>query len=100
MTDQNRRQFLSTAGAAVVAIPAASLIGSRLAFAADVPMVDATSAQAVALQYVEATATEGQMCSNCALYQAEDGAEAGMCPLFQGVQVGGNAWCSAWAPKG
>lgn len=98
MTDKNRRQFLSTAGAAVVAIPAASLVGSRLAFAADTPMVDPTSAQAVALQYAEVSAKEGQMCSNCALYQAEEGADAGMCPLFQGVKVGGEAWCSAWAP--
>ncbi len=100
MTDQNRRQFLSTAGAAVVAIPAASLIGSRLAFASDLPMVDTASAQAVALQYVEMSAKADQMCENCALYQAKEGTEAGMCPLFAGAQVGGKAWCSAWAPKG
>lgn len=95
--DAQRRQLLTTAGAVAVAIPVTALVGSRVAFAA---MVDPTSAQAVALKYVETTATDGQMCINCALYQPDDSVDGGgNCPLFQGVSVGDQAWCSAWVAK-
>lgn len=66
--------------------------------------------QAVALGYVEdATKTDakkypkyaaGQVCSNCALYQAKATDPMGGCPLFAGKQVAGKGWCSAWAKKG
>jgi len=95
--DAQRRQFLSTAGAVAVAIPVSALIGSRAASAA---MVDPTSAQAVALSFVEVSATDGQTCSGCALYQAADVEGAGNCPLFQGSNVGDGSWCSAWVAKG
>lgn len=66
--------------------------------------------QAVALGYVEdATKTDakkypkyaaGQVCSNCALYQAKATDPMGGCPLFGTKQVAGKGWCSAWAKKG
>ena len=99
MTDQKRRSFIRIAGVSA-AIPVSAVIGSRFANAADMPMVDAASAQAVALSYAAESATEGQMCSNCALYQGEADSEAGPCPLFQGSHVGAGAWCSAWVTKG
>jgi len=99
MTDQTRRDFIRLAGISAV-VPVSALVGSRLASAADMPMVDPESAQAVALQYAATSETEGQTCSNCALYQGEEGSEGGACPLFQGSNVGAGAWCSAWVAKG
>lgn len=98
MTDEKRRSFIRMASV-TAAIPVSAVIGSRFATAADMPMVDAASAQAVALSYVAESATDGQMCSNCALFQAEAGAEDGACPLFQGSSVGAASWCSAWVVK-
>ncbi|MBX2885998.1 MAG: high-potential iron-sulfur protein [Granulosicoccus sp.] len=95
--NRQRRQFLTTAGAAAVVIPVTALVGSRVAYSAD--MVDPKSAQAMALKYIAKSETESQTCGNCALYTAA-GDEAGNCPLFQGAQVGKSAWCSAWAARG
>ena len=63
--------------------------------------------QAKALGYVEDASTvdaaqwprkaEGQICDNCALYQAGD-AEWGGCGIFPGKQVAAAGWCNAWAP--
>jgi hypothetical protein len=72
-------------------------------------MVAETDPQAAALGYV-ADATKvnkakfpkfasGQLCSNCALYQAKATDAAGGCPLFAGKQVAGKGWCSAYAKK-
>ena len=41
----------------------------------------------------------GQICRNCALFQAAAGAAAGGCPLFAGKQVAAQGWCSAYAKK-
>lgn len=98
---RQRRRFLKNASTITVAIPVASVIGSRAVFAADTPMVDEKSEQAMGLQYVAVSTTEGRACENCALYQPvgeSDG--AGTCPLFQGSHVAGVAWCSAYSPKG
>lgn len=38
-------------------------------------------------------------CSNCALFQAEEGAEWGPCALFPGKLVNANGWCSGYAPR-
>lgn len=95
--NRQRRRFLSTAGAAAALIPVSALVGSRVVYAAD--MVDPKSAQAMALKYVAMSPNEAQTCANCALYTPAND-EAGGCPLFQGAQVGQNAWCSAWAAKG
>lgn len=72
------------------------------------PLVDEKDAQAVALGYVAVAAkadkakfpkyAEGQMCSNCSLYQGGAAAQGG-CPLFPGKQVLATAWCSAYNKK-
>jgi len=97
MTDTSRRKFVTIMGASAVAIPVSAVIGTLPSHAAD--MLDPASEQALALQYVEVSETADQSCSNCALYSAEEGAEAGACPLFAGSQVASGAWCSTWNPK-
>ncbi len=65
--------------------------------------------QAKSLGYVhEATAVDsarqprykaGQVCSNCALYQAKAGEEWGGCSIFPGRLVKASGWCNVYAPK-
>ncbi len=99
MTDKKRRQLVTLMGASAVAIPVSALIGALPSHAADMPMVDASSAQAAALQYKAETENPDQTCGNCTLYQGEAGSEAGPCPLFPGTHVAAAAWCSAYVPK-
>ena len=71
--------------------------------------VDEKDPQAVALGYLsDATKVDakkyskyaaGQVCNNCALYQAKAVEAWGGCPLFAGKQVAGKGWCTAWAKK-
>ena len=71
--------------------------------------VDEKDPQAVALGYLaDATKVDakkytkyaaGQVCNNCALYQAKASDAWGGCPLFAGKQVAGKGWCNAWAKK-
>jgi hypothetical protein len=72
------------------------------------PLVDEKDAQAAALGYVAVAAkadkakfpkyADGQMCSNCSLYQGGAAGQGG-CPLFPGKQVLAKAWCSAYNKK-
>ena len=99
----NRREFIVQ-----LSLGGSALAGAN-AFAADLPMVAATDAQAKALGYVADAATTdkkkfpkfaaGQACSTCALYQGKAGAASGPCPLFAGKQVTAKGWCSAYAKK-
>jgi High potential iron-sulfur protein len=76
--------------------------------AATGPLLDEKDPQALALGYVAVAAradkakfakyADGQMCSNCSLYQGGAAAQGG-CPLFPGKQVAGVAWCSAYNKK-
>lgn len=101
----SRRTFLMR----VAATGAAAAAGSQ-AFAQALPLVNEKEPQAVALGYVsDATKADakkfpkyaaGQVCANCALYQAKPTDPAGPCPLFAGKHVAAKAWCSAWAKKG
>ncbi|MBX2838816.1 MAG: high-potential iron-sulfur protein [Gammaproteobacteria bacterium] len=97
MNNFNRRKFVKTSAIAFVA-PAALASGAGKVFAQDAPMVDESSAQAKALQYVAVSTKDGQTCGNCALYQGAD-KEAGPCPLFTGSSVAKAGWCSAWVVK-
>jgi hypothetical protein len=95
-----RRTFLITVAAGSAALASPALAQARL---------DEKDPQAVALGYVhDATRVDakkwpkyaaGQLCSNCALYQAKATDPWGGCPLFAGRQVAGNGWCNAWAKK-
>lgn len=100
MTDKNRRKFVTMMGAGAAVIPLSALVGSLPSHAQDdLPLVDPSSAQATALQYVETSVKDNQVCANCSLYQGAEGSEKAPCPLFPGNSVGANAWCSAYVPK-
>jgi len=97
----NRRTFLMTLAAGGSVVATAAMAQAKL---------DEKDPQAVALGYLaEASKADvkkfpkyaaGQLCSNCALYQAKATDANGGCPLFAGKQVAGKGWCSAWAKKG
>ena len=100
MTDRSRRRFMGMVGAAGAVVPLSAVVGTLPSRAQDdLPLVDPSSPQAQALQYVEESPNAEQMCSNCTLYQAAADAEQGPCPLFPGQAVLAEAWCSAYVPK-
>jgi hypothetical protein len=41
----------------------------------------------------------GQVCANCALFQAKGDDEWGGCSIFPGKLVKASGWCSVYAPK-
>ena len=92
--------ILSTAGAYTLAL------NSKVQAQA---MVAETDPQASALRYkAEASKvdksiypkyTDGQVCTNCALFQGKANSTAGGCPLFTGKRVAGKGCCSVYAKK-
>ena len=88
--------------------PVAEAPAAPAASVATGPLVDEKDAQAIGLGYVAVAANadkakfpkyaDGQLCSNCSLYQGGSAAQGG-CPLFAGKQVLGKAWCSAYNKK-
>ena len=88
--------------------PVAEAPVAPVASVATGPLVDEKDAQAIGLGYVAVAANadkakfptyaDGQLCSNCSLYQGGSAAQGG-CPLFAGKQVLGKAWCSAYNKK-
>ena len=101
-TNFSRRVFIMQALAVSGAVLTAQQVAAQAALAE-------SDAQAVALGYkADASKVDkakqtkyaaGQVCSNCALFQAASGAAAGACPLFAGKQVAAKGWCTAWAKK-
>ena len=98
MKNLNRRQFLSST-AAVVALSPTLFLTARSAAASDMPRVDPNDPQAKALSYVHESPKSDNNCANCQLYSSAADAAWGACPLFQGKQVAGAGWCSAWVKK-
>ena len=97
----SRRRFLSHVLIAAAAAPLAGGLAGR-AFAAPLPKLPVTNAQAKALHYVEdagktteATHKPGSVCANCQFFTPATGA----CALFAGFSVASKGWCSAWAKK-
>ena len=92
----------------VAAAPSAAPAPAPAPAMATGPLVDEKDAQAAALGYVAVAAkadkarfskyADGQVCSNCSLYQG-GAADQGGCPLFPGKQVLAKAWCSAYNKK-
>lgn len=41
----------------------------------------------------------GQLCSNCILYQGNEGEQWGGCSIFPGRLVNADGWCNVYAPK-
>jgi len=101
-TNPSRRVFIIQAMVASGGVLTAQQVAAQAALAE-------SDAQAVALGYKSDASkvdkakqtryAAGQVCSNCALFQAASGAAAGACPLFAGKQVAAKAWCTAWAKK-
>lgn len=54
---------------------------------------------AMALGYKVTSEIAEQKCSNCQLYQGQDGDEAGPCAIFPGKQVAADGWCKSWVVK-
>lgn len=98
MKNPDRRKFIVKTTAMAFVAPTAIGLGSSNLFAQELPLVDESSPQAQALKYVAASATDGQTCGNCALYQGAD-ADVGPCALFPGSGVAKAGWCSAWVKK-
>jgi hypothetical protein len=87
-----------------VALAPASLIGSRRARAADLPLLDSSSAAAKKVGYVPdaaqaKAAIKGSRCASCAMYQGAYGSKQGACHLFPGKNVLATGWCSSWGPQ-
>lgn len=94
-TDSQRRTLLK----GIAMVPAAAAMGllSSQAFAA-VEMLSTQDPTAAALKYTETSTTEGQQCSNCALYNNGDEV-AGDCTIFPGKKVAAAGWCASWITK-
>lgn len=98
----NRREFIVQLSLGSGALAAGTVFAQGAMLAESDPA-------AVTLGYkADATKTDkakfpkyapGQLCSNCALFQAKAGDKAGGCPLFAGKQVAANGWCNAWVKK-
>ncbi|NBB81910.1 MAG: High potential iron-sulfur protein [Alphaproteobacteria bacterium] len=109
MSDQQsilaRRRFLGLALAGSAATVGAAAL-PRHALAQD--RLDPESTMAQQLGYVEDADNvdaeaypkyeEGQLCSNCQLYQAEPDAEWGPCTIFGNQLVAGPGWCNGYVP--
>lgn len=106
-TDRGRRRFLRGAVAGVIAAPAAGLLATRGAAAAEQPKLDPSDPQASALNYVHDASEaadhsaykEGADCANCLHWTGGD-AEWGGCNIFRGKLVHRDGWCTAWAARG
>jgi len=91
------------ASTAVVTAPAPAATNMNL------PMVEKSDPQAMALGYVDdatqvdkvkfSSYVSGSQCDNCVLYQGKAGDAVGGCPLFAGKNVTAKGWCSSWAKK-
>jgi len=93
-----RRTFIRQLSGSIALIPIVAITASRAALADE--FVDSESAKAKGLQYRAVTEIDTARCTNCALYtSSSDTEEGGSCPLFQGVLVHADGWCSAWAAK-
>lgn len=102
-SDSLRRRLAATllAGAAVVPL---ALVRPRRVQAADLPLLDPSSAAAKKVNYVAdasqaKAAAKGNSCAGCALYQGAYGSKRGACQLFQGEDVMAGGWCSSWEPQ-
>ncbi len=109
MNEQNftRRTFCKLTVGTVVAAP---IVNSTIASAGGhLPKIEESDPQAMALGYLhDATAVDGskhanyadgQVCSNCVLYQGKEGDDWGPCGVFPGKEVAAGGWCTAYNKK-
>lgn len=100
--DKNRRRFLVSSAVTLGSLPLIGLALRQPAYAADLPPLPESNAQAAALKYtVDASTVKapnfkpGSDCSNCQFFQPDTKG----CTLFAGFSVAPKGWCSAWAAK-
>lgn len=91
-----RRQFIQLSA---VAAAGCLVRPGREAHADEMPHLSEDDPTAQSLKYVNASTTEGQSCSNCALAMGTAGDAWLPCQIFPGKSVNANGWCSVWAPK-
>ena len=98
----SRRRLLRrlALGASVAPLAAGALRTTRAAS----PLLSVDAPEAKAVKYVEnardaPSATAGNNCANCGLYQGPNGSSQGPCQLFPGKEVKAAGWCSSWAPQ-
>jgi len=99
----SRRRFVRKLllGAALGPVALARLTTSR---AADLPLLSPDDPAASKVKYIEdassqKSATKGNTCATCALYEGTYGSTQGPCQLFPGKHVKAAGWCSSWAPQ-
>ena len=95
-----RRQLLTRLLVGIALVPI-GFLSSRRARAADLPLVDPSSAAAKDLGYVPdaskaKAAAKGSHCGSCAMYQGAYGSKQGGCHLFPGKDVLASGWCRSW----
>lgn len=89
--------------------PAAETAGEGAAEGGGMPKLEENDPQAEALAYRHDAANvdpaknprykDGQLCSNCILYQGKEGDQWGGCSIFPGRLVNADGWCNVYAPK-
>ena len=99
----SRRRFVRklVLGAALAPVALARLTASR---ATDLPLLSPDDPAAKKVKYTEdasgeKSATKGNTCANCALYEGAYSSTQGPCQLFPGKHVKAAGWCSSWAPQ-
>lgn len=92
MKSIKRRTFVSAA----VLIPLHSLLSTRAIADENLSEEDP---MAMALGYKMTSEVAEQKCSNCQLYQGQDGDQVGACAIFPGKLVAADGWCKSWVVK-
>jgi hypothetical protein len=101
--DSSRRQFVRRLllGATLAPLAMARVTTSR---AADLPLLSPDDPAAKKVKYTEdassdKSATKGNTCATCTLYEGAYSSTRGPCQLFPGKFVKAAGWCSSWAPQ-
>jgi hypothetical protein len=99
----SRRQFVRklVLGATLAPLAMVRLTTGR---AADLPLLSLDDPAARKVKYTEdatteKSATKGNNCATCSLYEGTYGSTQGPCQLFPGKHVKAAGWCSSWAPQ-
>jgi hypothetical protein len=100
---QARRRFVGKLLLGAALVPLATMRPSA-GRAADLPLLSPDDPEAKKVKYTEdatkeKSATKGNTCANCALYEGTYQSAQGPCQLFPNKHVKAAGWCSSWAPQ-
>jgi len=103
-TRNRRRGFLGKLTGAIVLIPFAAQLASRVALAAEKLSEDDPTAVSLGYKNDAARATHethvaGRNCAGCAFFQGTAALEA-PCLVFSGKLVNAKGWCASWRERG